>query len=103
MYLFAKIHEIAFLITAVTYIHKYLNNCCDHYSCKFASVRIVLKCDHPVSVTGIVLEVFCAASEDRGSLFQLVTAFCARRTNRHLSLRIMTGGLAGYHHNSYAS
>ena len=48
---------------------------------KFTSVWMVMKCDHPVSVTGTVLEVSRAASEDRGSLFQLVTAFCVRRTD----------------------
>jgi len=67
------------------------------------SIKIVLKCDNPVSVSSIVPEVPCAASEDRGSLFQLVTALYVRRTNGRLSLRIMTGGLASYHHNSYAS
>jgi hypothetical protein len=49
---------------------------------KVTSLSVMLKCDHPVSVTGIVLEGFGDASEDRGSLFQRVTVFCVERSEQ---------------------
>lgn len=49
---------------------------------KVTSVSIVLKCDHPVSVTAVVLEDFGDSGKDRASLFQLVTVFCVERSEQ---------------------